>query len=260
MFRKILLVLVGCGCLLAWSSNGFAYTGYFETVNLDEGGFKDVFAADILAVLRLEQELGDSYPTDPWAYQSPPGTIYTLYDDGTRGDIEDTDGKFTYTFPSTGVTIGEEFGFWIGMVEEDTDTFDGNTLTPATVTATINQLVWDSVTGADSYLVGIWNTDHDFYPELDGENEVDFSDSLKSFSLDSSTTSITDLGLPGIPEGTDYTYGIFAIGDAGYDGGSAVKGTLTVTPEPASFLLFVLGGIALIFCGKKNRRKVRVLA
>jgi hypothetical protein len=250
----MLVILIVGSCLLGWSGSVFAYIGYFETVNLDDGGFKDVFSADILATLRLEQEAGDSYPIDVWSYQFPPGTMHTLYDDGTRGDIEGSDGMFTYTFPSTGVSTGEEFDFYVddwGWPPEGNDAFNGNTLTPATVTEpTVDQLVWNPVTGADSYLVGVWDTDHDFYHD----GWVDFSNRQAEF--ETTGTSITDLGLFGVPEGTEYTYGIFAMGDgtAGKDGWSAAKGTLTATPEPVSSLLFLLGGISLIFCRRKNRR------
>lgn len=252
MFRKILVILIAGSCFLGWNSSAVAYTGYFETINLDDS-FKDVFTTDILATLRLEQELGDSYPSeDVWVYKWPPGISYSLYDNGTRGDIAGSDGNFTYTFPSLGVTSGENFDFYIGWTWEGSDIFTGNTLTTAVLSEpAVDQLVWDTVTGADSYWVGIWDTSHSF---LDGEGYVDFSDRVAYFETDD--TSIADLGLPGVPAGTDYTYGIFAIGNggAGADGWSAAKGTLTVTPEPVSSLLFLLGGISLIFRAK--RRKV----
>lgn len=256
MFRKMLVILVVGSCLLGWNGSAFAYIGYFETVNLDGGGFDDVFSSDILETLRLEQEPGDS--EEVWAWKNPPFITYDLYDEGTMGDIESGDGRFTKMFPSKGAKIGEEFNFWIGTVGGDSDKFNGNNLTPANVKSATDELVWDSVTGADSYWVGIWDTTHEF---LDEDGYVDFSEKLKYFELDSSTTSINDFGLPGIPDGTEYTYGIFAMGDGtvGKDGWSATKGSLYATPEPVSSLLFLLGGISLIFCGKKNRRRIRVL-
>jgi len=252
MLKKILTVLIACGCLLGWGTNAFAYTAYFETVNLDDG-FNQELKESFLVSLRTE---GLSSGTAQ-AY-IPIGHNYDLYNDGTHGDIAKKDDVFGYMYPTSALpAVGTVATFLVDGGFAGMDVFNGNDLDPANVTSNYDQLTWNSVTGASSYHVAVWNTDHSF---LDGGGYVDFSERVADFDLDASTTSIADLGLSGVPTGTGYTYGIFAIGDGlwGKDGWPAAKGTLTVTPEPISSLLFLFGGIFLIF--SINRRKKLALA
>jgi len=256
MLKKILILLVVCGCFLAWNSNNASAIGYelfFETVNLDSG-FQGEFGDNSLLSFGVDNYGGTGAVS---AIFAGTGNV-TLYDDATRGDIFANDDNFKFMRPYSSISSGVASFYVDSSFPSGFDIFTGNALTPATLSEpAVNQLVWNSVTGASSYHVAVWNTGHSF---LDGGGYVDFSERVADFDLGASTTSITDLGLSGVPTGTEYTYGIFAIGDgsAGLDGWSAAKGTLTVTPEPVSALLFLFGGISLIF--SINRRKKLVLA
>lgn len=258
MFRKTLRILIVVACLLYWGNNVFAYDFFFETINLDtgDGSFRSDFDNDVLLAFTMQgyQEA-----------ETPNVSFYDfldcreLYNDGTNGDFVayPVDDDYTYMCPHSAIGSGYAT-FRIDSTYAGDDTFYGNALIPAHVTAYVDELTWDSVVGASSYWVGIWDLGRSFYDHGDADEDkwVDFSNRVETFGSPDTPLSGTSISSLGLAEG-QYTYGIFAMGDglSGTDGWSAAKGTLTVTPEPASFLLFLLGGGSLIFSVNRRKKK-----
>ena len=104
MFKKVLLILIVCGCFLAWNANNAFAIGYelfFETVNLDSGFQADFGNTNLL-----------SFGVDNYGGTGTVSAIFSgvgykeLYDNGTRGDIFADDDNFKYMCPYPSITSG----------------------------------------------------------------------------------------------------------------------------------------------------------
>ncbi len=182
-----------------------------------------------------------------------------LRNDGTRGDVDANDEEWGCMFPGN-LPVGSQATFLISygppQWEIQTDSFLGNkvsfgangvqVLDDNTSAPTLS---WLPVPGAEDYWVGVWEIDKVF---LDSSGYVDIAGRVAEFE-DLEVSSITLTGLtPG-----EYKWIVYADGEGGphLDGGAAFGGTVTVTPEPVSSILSLLGLFSLF--GVKNfRRKI----
>ena len=182
-----------------------------------------------------------------------------LRDDGSRGDITAGDGEWGCMFG--GGLLYKDFAlFKISFnpysVAHVQDSFLGNSLSFGENEVRVENnntpnpsLKWDPVTGAEDYWVGIWKIDKDFKGDF---GYIDLSGRVAEYS----DLTGTEINLTGLSPG-EYKFIVYAdgVGIEGADGGVAYGGTVTVTPEPASSILSLLGLFSLF--GVKNfRRKI----
>ncbi|MFA6217710.1 MAG: hypothetical protein WDL87_08700 [Candidatus Omnitrophota bacterium] len=210
---------------------------------------------------------------------------YTLGDTGLLGDYKPADNDFGTIFavpsswasyqlygqdPSILNTSYDTYAkFSVNGVLSGSNHFYGNSLLPAAVTVANNNtlnpvLQWNPVVGATEYTVFVWQGDKNLIELVSGTKYIDISQRVKEFSTHDCGSAITfdgtqyalnlagDAGL----NGGSYLWSVYAGGIPDkklLDGGSIAGGRLTVTPEPISSLLFLVGGASL--AGMRKLRK-----
>jgi hypothetical protein len=250
----------------AFGLNYMGTAGNSITANITRDTYDncDIVQSDFLG--------SDSYP-------------YILGDTGLRGDFSPADNEFGTVFavpaswasyqlygqdPSiVGASYSTYAKFFVNGSSNGSNYFYGNTMLPASVTIANNNtlnptLQWNPVSGATEYVVFVWQGDKNLIDDVSGTKYIDISGRVKEFSTNDGTGAITfdgtqyalnlagDAGL----NGGSYLWSVYAGGVPDkkmLDGGSITGGRLTVTPEPISGLLFLVGGASL--AGIRKLRK-----
>ncbi len=265
--------------------------GQFGTVNFDTF-WQDLSSANYAFGINYSSQTGNGFTATITRDVFQEGEIsqsdflgpYILEDSGLRGDYRPADNQFgtILAVPQSWASFqleGQDFDidayhmtyakFFENNVYVGSNYFYGNTMLPASVTIandnTLNPtLQWNPVSGATEYVVFVWQGDKNLIDDASGTKYVDISARVKEFSTNDGTGAIAfdgtqyalnlagDAGL----NGGSYLWSVYATGASDQkllDGGSITGGRLTVTPEPVSGLLFLVGGASL--AGIRKLRK-----
>lgn len=291
MLSKYSLALFLLALLFPLNAYATVSNGIFNTINFDTF-WKDLSSADYAFGLNYMGTAGNnitaSITRDIYQEcdisQSDFLGPYTLGDAGLRGDYQSADNQFgtIFTVPSSWALYqlhGQDYAidayydtyakFSVNGTFYGSNHFYGNTMLPAVVTVANNNtlnpvLQWVPVTGAQKYVVFVWQGDKNLIDDVSGTKYIDISERVMEFSTDDASGAITfdgtqyalDLsGQQGLVAGS-YLWSVYADGvpdGKSLDGGSITGGRLTVTPEPISSLLFLVGGASL--AGIRKLRK-----
>lgn len=209
------------------------------------------------------------------------GTSFSLNNAGIAGDFISGDDEFGLIVPVkyqttdwSGLTLYQHVdalgnsvdtfaNFFINGAPNDTasDHFMGNNLLPAQVSIfndnSINpRLQWAPVTDASTYMVLVWDDTKSFkdsngFFDISGRVQ-DIPISPANFDGVNYSVNLASLG------GGDYQFAVVALGngDEFKDGMSIAGNTVSVTPEPISSMLFLLGSGVLGINVLRRKKKI----